>query len=219
MTRLPALFLAAILLIGGGVFYMNQNHGSVPGISVAEAKDADASIAPAADMAIGDENAAVTVIEYASFTCPHCANFHDAVFKDLKTNYVDTGKVKYIHREVYFDRFGLWAGMIARCGGETRYFGLIGMIYAGQKDWIGDGDPGFILDSLRKIGRTAGMTDDQMDTCLKDETMAQSMVAAYQKHAKADEINSTPTLIINGEKHSNLAYDDLARLIDEKLAE
>lgn len=218
MTRLLPLFLAAILLIAGGAFYMSQNNGSVPGVSVAKAQDADAEVAPVSDIVLGDENAPVTIVEYASFTCPHCANFHDTVFKELKKNYIDTGKVKFIHREVYFDRFGLWAGMIARCGGDTRYSGLISMIYAGQKTWIGDGDPGLILDNLRKIGRTAGMTDDQMDACLQDEEMAQSMVAAYQKNATADEINSTPTLVIDGEKHSNLSYEDLAKLIDEKLA-
>lgn len=218
MTRLLPLFLAAVLLITGGAFYMSLNNGSVPGVSVAEAQDADAEVTPVSDIVLGDQNAPVTLVEYASFTCPHCANFHGTVFKELKKNYIDTGKIKFIHREVYFDRFGLWAGMIARCGGETRYFGLISMVYAGQKTWIGDGDPGLILDNLRKIGRTAGMTDDEMDTCLQDKEMAQSMVAAYQKHATEDEISSTPTLVIDGEKHSNLAYDDLAKLIDEKLS-
>ncbi|MCK8463217.1 DsbA family protein [Aliiroseovarius sp. S1339] len=217
MTRILPILLAAVLLIGGGAYYMSQNNGTVPGISVAEAQDAGTDVELAPDMVMGDENAPLTIIEYASFTCPHCANFHSTVFKDLKKNYVDTGKVKYIHREVYFDRFGLWAGMIARCGGDERYFGLTGMIYDGQKEWIGDGDPSTILDNLRKIGRTAGMTDGQMDTCLQDEGKAQSMVAAYQQNATADEINATPSFVIDGETYSNMSYDDFAKLIDEKL--
>lgn len=215
MTRLLPILLAAVLLIGGGAYYMSQNNGSVPGISVAEAQDADVELAP--DMFLGDENAPLTVIEYASFTCPHCANFHSTVFKDLKKNYIDTGKIKFVHREVYFDRFGLWAGMIARCGGDTRYFGLTNEIYSGQKDWIGDGDPTTILDNLRKIGRTAGMNDEQMDACLQNEEMAQSMVAAYQKNATADEINATPSFVIDGTTYSNMSYDEFAKLIDEKL--
>ncbi len=215
MTRLLPILLAAVLLIGGGAYYMSQNNGSVPGVSIAEAQDADVELAP--DMVMGDENAPLTVIEYASFTCPHCANFHETVFKDLKKNYIDTGKIKFVHREVYFDRFGLWAGMIARCGGDTRYFGLTDMIYSGQQDWIGDGDPTSILDNLRKIGRTAGMNDEQMDACLQDEAMAQSMVAAYQQNATADEINATPSFVIDGETYSNMSYEDFAKLIDEKL--
>ncbi|MHA6265603.1 DsbA family protein [uncultured Aliiroseovarius sp.] len=217
MTRILPILLAAALLIGGGAFYMSQNNGSVPGVNVAEAQDTDAAVEPAKDMVLGDENAPITMIEYASFTCPHCANFHEDIFKKLKENYVDTGKVKFIHREVYFDRFGLWAGMIARCGGDDRYFGLTSMIYAGQKEWIADGDPSLILDNLRKLGRTAGMTDDQMNACLQDEAMAQSLVAAYQTNAAADEINATPSFVIDGTKYSNMSYEDFAALIDEKL--
>ena len=219
MTRILPILLAAVLLIGGGAYYMSQNNGSVPGVSIAEAQDSDADVELAPDMVLGDENAPLTVIEYASFTCPHCANFHQTVFKDLKKNYIDTGKIKFIHREVYFDRFGLWAGMIARCGGDTRYFGLTDKVYADQKDWIGDGDPSTILDNLRKIGRTAGMSDEQMDACLQDEAMAQSMVAAYQQNSTADEINATPSFVIDGTTYSNMSYDEFAKLIDEKLAE
>ncbi|MDE9450219.1 DsbA family protein [Aliiroseovarius sp. Z3] len=217
MTRILPILLAALLLIGGGAYYMSQNNGAVPGVSVAEAQDTTADVELAPDMVLGDENAPLTVIEYASFTCPHCANFHDTVFKDLKKNYIDTGKIQFVHREVYFDRFGLWAGMIARCGGDDRYFGLTNLIYSGQKGWIGDGDPGNILDNLRKIGRTAGMNDEQMDACLQDEAMAQGMVAAYQKNATADEINATPSFVINGETYSNMSYDEFAKLIEEQL--
>ncbi|WP_371170095.1 DsbA family protein [Aliiroseovarius sp. 2305UL8-7] len=221
MTRLLPILLAAVLLIGGGAYYMSQNSGSVPGVSIAEAQSADAEVEVelAPDMVLGDADAPVTVIEYASFTCPHCANFHETVFKELKKNYIDTGKIKFVLREVYFDRFGLWAGMIARCGGETRYFGLADKIYTDQKEWIGDGDPGQILNNLRKIGRTAGMTDEQLDACLQDEAMAQSMVAAYQQNATADEINATPSFVIDGTTYSNMSYDEFAKLIDEKLAE
>ncbi|WP_432448596.1 DsbA family protein [Aliiroseovarius marinus] len=218
MTRYLPLVAAALLAIGGAI-YMTQNSGSLPGVSIAEAQEADASVDPAPDMALGDDAAPVTVVEYASFTCPHCANFHEDVFKKLKSEYVDSGKVKFIHREVYFDRYGLWAGMIARCGGDARYFGLIDLIYQGQEEWIADGTPATILENLKKIGRTTGMSNDEMDACLQNEEMAQSMVAAYQANAGADEITGTPSFIINGEKYSNMSYGDFAEILDEKLAE
>ncbi|WP_424943491.1 DsbA family protein [Aliiroseovarius crassostreae] len=211
---LPMIAVAAVAALGGA-FYMSQNQGSVPGVSLAVAQDAD--VVPAKDMVLGDENAPVTVIEYASYTCPHCANWHEDSFKQLKKDYIDTGKVKFIHREVYFDRFGLWAGMIARCGGDERYFGLNDMIYSGQKEWIGEGDPATILENLRKIGRTAGMTNEEMEVCLTDESFAQSLVAAYQQNATADEIRATPTFVINGEKLSNMSYADFAAAIDAQL--
>lgn len=216
MNRILPILIAAVIAIGGA-FYMTQNNGALPGVSVAEAQSSDAAVEPVADMVMGDENAPVTVIEYASYTCPHCANFHEETFKKLKQNYIDTGKVKFIHREVYFDQFGLWAGMIARCGGDERYFGLVDLIYGGQKDWIADGSPATIVANLKKLGRTAGMTDAQLDTCLQSEENAQSLVAAYQQNAGADEITSTPSFIIDGTKYSNMSYDEFAAILDEKL--
>ncbi|WP_298905304.1 DsbA family protein [uncultured Aliiroseovarius sp.] len=218
MNRILPILIAAVIAIGGA-FYMTQNNGSLPGVSVAEAQTSDAAIEPAADMFLGDENAPLTVIEYASFTCPHCANFHKDTFKKLKQNYIDTGKIKFVHREVYFDQFGLWAGMVARCGGDERYFGLVDLIYGGQKDWIADGSPTTIVANLKKLGRTAGMTDEQMDVCLQDEDSARSLVAAYQQNAGADEITGTPSFIIDGTKYSNMSYSDFAAILDEKLGE
>ncbi|SMR82465.1 Protein-disulfide isomerase [Aliiroseovarius halocynthiae] len=218
MNRIIPILIAVVIAIGGA-FYMTQNNGSLPGVSVAEAQSSDAAVEPAADMILGDKDAPITVIEYASFTCPHCANFHEDTFKKLKQNYIDTGKIQFIHREVYFDQFGLWAGMIARCGGDTRYFGLIDLIYGGQKDWIADGSPSTIVANLKKLGRTAGMTDEQLDACLQDEASAQSLVAAYQQNAGADEITGTPSFIIDGTKYSNMNYSDFAAILDEKLGE
>src|SRR5690606_29582376 len=87
------------------------------------------------ELVLGNKDATVTLTEYASYTCPHCANFHSSVFKELKRDYIDTGKIKFVYREVFFDRPGLWAAMVARCGGDMRYFGIQEMLYAQQKDW------------------------------------------------------------------------------------
>ncbi|MEM6617860.1 MAG: DsbA family protein [Pseudomonadota bacterium] len=169
------------------------------------------------EMALGAEDAPVTVIEYASFTCPHCARFHETVFPPLKENYIDTGKVRFISREVYFDRFGLWAGMMARCGGGDRYFGIVDMLYKRQASWSRAGDPASVVGEMRKIGLTAGLTNEDLDACFQDQAKAEALVAEYQKNASADNVEATPTLIINGTKHSNMGYGALAAIIDQEL--
>jgi protein-disulfide isomerase len=168
-------------------------------------------------MSLGNPDAEVTVVEYASFTCPHCRTFHEGAFKHLKENYIDTGRIHFIYREVYFDRFGLWAGMLARCAGPERYFGMVDMIYAGQQDWIGNGDPATIADNLRRMGRTAGLTDEEVNACLQDADMARAMVAVYQQNAEADAVESTPSFIIDGENIRNMSYDEFSRILDDKL--
>ncbi len=171
------------------------------------------------EMSLGNPQAEVTVIEYASFTCPHCRNFHATVLPELKKNYIDTGKIHYIYREVYFDRFGLWAAMVARCAGPLRYFGVADLLYERQSEWLAGGEPAAIAAALRRVGKSAGLSDEQLDACLSDGEMAQAMVAVYQKNAGADDINATPSFVINGRKYPNMSYEDFAAILDEKLAE
>jgi protein-disulfide isomerase len=171
------------------------------------------------EMALGDPDAPVTVIEYASFTCPHCATFHDEGFEQLKSDYVDTGKVRYVYREVYFDRPGIWAGLVARCGGEDRYFGIVDLIYERQAEWARGEEPAEIADNLRRLGLSAGLSEAELETCLSDGDQAQAMLAEYQRNAEADGIESTPSFVIGGETYSNRPYEDLAAIIDEELGE
>jgi protein-disulfide isomerase len=219
MNRRFALLSGGAAILGGGYLFLGRN-GVKPGVSFgsAAAQDADVDTSQVVEMALGDPDAPVTVIEYASFTCPHCATFHAGPFKDLKANYIDTGKIRFIYREVYFDRYGLWAAMVARCGGEDRYFGIADMIYDQQSQWTASNDPATIADNLRRIGRTAGLTDEQVNACLQDREMAESMVALYQENAERDDINSTPSFVINGQKYSNMSYADFAAILDEALA-
>lgn len=170
------------------------------------------------DMTLGQEDAKVTLIEYASYTCPHCANFHAAVFKDLKKDYIDSGKVKFVYREVYFDRYGLWAAMMARCGGEMRYFGIQDILYSTQQEWAASDDANVVVGNLRKIGKTAGMDEATLDACMKDGAMAQAMVDHYEANMKEFDIKGTPTLVINGTVHSNMSYADLKAILDAELA-
>lgn len=220
MNRIRTLLLIALMAVTAGAWLATRSPGSVPGVSPAQAQDATTSdqVALAPDYALGAKDAPITLIEYASFTCPHCARFDETVMPKLKANYIDTGKVRYIQREVYFDRYGLWAGLVARCDGEAKYYAISNMLYEDQKGWLDDGKPETVVENLRKIGRKAGMTDEQINACLQDNDRARAMVAAYQTHAAEDDIKGTPTLIINGEKYSNMSYEDLAKILDEKLA-
>ena len=186
------------------------------------AQEATTETAPAAveiqDFSVGSPDATVKVVEYASFTCPHCAAFHANVWPQLKTNYVDTGKVQFTYREVYFDRYGLWAAMVARCGGEMRYFGIIDMIFEQQQEWAASDDPNVVVGNLRTIGKAAGLDDAALDVCLKDGAKAEAMVAHFEANMEADAVEGTPTFIINGTKHSNMSYDDMKAIIDAELA-
>ena len=224
MAKKLGLAALALVFALGAALWMGE--GRSPGTTAlaalaqeatAPATDTAAPVPTVPDMILGSADAPVTLMEYASYTCPHCAAFHDTVFKDLKKDYIDTGKVKFVFREVYFDRYGLWAAMIARCGGDTRYFGISSMLFDQQKEWAASEDPAVVVENLKKIGRTAGMDDATLQTCLEDGAMAEAMVAAFQTNSTADAIEGTPTIIINGDKHSNMTYEDLKKLLDEKL--
>lgn len=169
------------------------------------------------EMTLGNPDATVTLTEYASFTCPHCARFHTDVMPNLKTDYIDTGKIKFVYREVYFDRLGLWGGMLARCGGPEKYFGIADMLYTRQRAWTSGAGGAEIAENLYKIGRIAGLKNEDMVACLQDQDMAKALVAEYQKNSEADGVNSTPSLIINGVNHSNQSYGALKKLLDAQL--
>jgi len=170
------------------------------------------------DFSLGNPDAPVKIVEYASFTCPHCANFHETVWPSLKTDYIDTGKVHFTLREVYFDRYGLWAALVARCGGEMKYFGIHDMLFAKQAEWVAAESPQQVVDNLKTIGRAAGLEDAAMDACLNDTANAEALIKQFQTNFEADGVEGTPTLFINGTKYSNMAYADLKAILDTELA-
>ncbi|MFK7939341.1 MAG: DsbA family protein [Roseovarius sp.] len=223
MKRLILIGAVGLAIVAGITLWQTRG-GSTPlaefpagAANAQEASDVDISIVQ--EMSMGNPDAKVTVTEYASFTCPHCARFHEGQFKELKADYIDTNQINFVYRDVFFDRYGLWASMVARCGGQDRFFGIADMIYEQQRDWIGDGqDPVAIADRLRTIGKVAGLGSDQLEACLNDNDKAKALVAWYQQNAEADGIRSTPTLVINGTSYNNMAYDELKALIDEELA-
>jgi len=222
MQKTLILIVALVALAGGGyALYQSRQAQPVQMSQITQVADeaADVDTSEIVEMQIGNPDADVTVIEYGSFTCPHCASFSQGAYKQIKADYIDTDKINFIHREVYFDRFGLWAGMVARCGGPERYFGIADLIYKTQKEWLQSGNPADIAEALKKIGRTAGIPNEQLDACLQDGEKAEALYALFQKQAAEHDVKGTPTFIINGEKYSNMAYDDFAAVLDEKLGE
>ncbi|WP_439153618.1 DsbA family protein [Yoonia sp.] len=208
----------ALVALGAGwaVTRPDPETGLLPG--AANAQTADGALPEVMDMVQGNPDAAVEVIEYASFTCPHCASFHANQYQSLKANYIDTGKIRFVYREVYFDRPGLWASMIARCPEDTDFFfGISEVLYEKQRQWLASGDPGTIIQDLRTLAKTAGLDDAALDACLSNGPKAEALFTWYQENADRDGITGTPSFMIDGEKYSNMAYDEFASVLDEKI--
>ena len=224
MRKFAYMFVVFGLAVGLAV-WLNQSpqtaaldqEFALPFAANAQSSDADAGAAEIIDMVQGAEDAPITVIEYASFTCPHCARFHSDVYKLLRKNYIDTGKVKFIFREVYFDKYGMWASMIARCSGPDRFFGMTDLILNSQSTWARAGDDLAIVEALRKIGRLSGMQDAALDSCLQDGEKLRALVGWYKENAQRDGIQSTPSFLIDGQSYKNMDYEEFAKILDEKL--
>lgn len=217
ITRRKALTLGGAGLVAGGGYTLLRDTpagdvAGLPDLGAANAQEAGAI----EDVTLGDPNAPVKVIEYASYTCPHCANFHNDTFKAFKAEYIDTGKVHFIYREVFFDRYGLWASMVARCAGADRYFGVADILYQRQTEWARQGDAASVVESLKRVGAQAGLSREALDACLQDGDMAQNLVAWYEKNAADDNVRSTPTFLVNGDLHTgNMSLSQLGALVDD----
>tara|TARA_B100002003_G_scaffold15633_1_gene13020 strand:+ start:272 stop:892 length:621 start_codon:yes stop_codon:yes gene_type:complete len=162
----------------------------------------------------GSPDAPVHVIEYVSLTCPHCAAFQADVFPQLKKDFIDTGKITYEVREAYFDRFGLMAAIVARCGGEERYFGFIDLFLTRQSRWARADD---IPAELAKMGRQGGLTEEQVNACLADTDAQRALVGMYQEYREDPRFTGTPTLIVGDEKVENPSYENLAAAIEAEM--
>tara|TARA_B000000565_G_C23754259_1_gene365873 strand:+ start:686 stop:1321 length:636 start_codon:yes stop_codon:yes gene_type:complete len=170
------------------------------------------------EMSKGSDSASVEFVEYASLTCPACAAFHANVYPKLNKEYIETGKIKFIHREIYFDRAGLWAALTARCTNMVNhYFGIIDLLYAEQPKWSRSELSDEIVDALLKISAKSGIEKAKAISCLEDQEKALSLVEKFQFYAKRDNIESTPTFIINGKKYTNRSYDELKKIIEKEL--
>jgi protein-disulfide isomerase len=151
------------------------------------------------DMALGPANATVTITEYASMTCPHCAHFSETVFPKLKSEYIDSGKIRYVFREFPLDIKAAAGSMLARCIAKDdsgKYFAVIDMLFRQQNDWVIKNT----TETLARIGKQAGLSQQAVEDCLKDQALLDKIAADQKFATDVLKVNSTPTFFINGEK-------------------
>ena len=167
------------------------------------------------EMSMGPDNAPVTMIEYSSLGCPHCAAFHRDTLPKIKKEYIDTGKVRLVYRDFPFGTPALAASMIARCAGRDKFFGFIDIIYRSQDQWSRSRQP---LAELARVARFGGMSETDVEECLKLQELLigiRHIAAAAQEKYK---VNSTPTFIIGKETISGvMPYENFKKVFDRAL--
>jgi len=184
---------------------------SVPGVRAATTSPdglADGGIL------IGKADAPITIIEYASMTCPHCAHFATETLPKLKAAWLDTGKARLFFREFPFDQPALLASKLVRCGGPARAEGFIEVLFREQRTWATGADP---RPFLAQIGKLGGIGQEQFDACMADQALAQAIVQTRLEGAQKYGIDSTPTFIINGEraKGGAMTFEEFDKLLSE----
>jgi protein-disulfide isomerase len=193
--------MVAAALVGGYVYFFrgaSQNDPNAP------KKDPDLAelMTPGAlpDMSLGSQDAPNVIVEYASMTCPHCAQFDKVVFPELKTKYIDTGKARLIFREFPLDGLAARASMLARCAGPDRYFPMIDVMFQTQSTWVVEGPEA--LDHLLQLARQAGFSKEKFDACLADKDLFKKIVDERQRANDKFQVDSTPTFFVNGKRMS-----------------
>ena len=167
------------------------------------------------DRVLGDPNAPVTIIEYASLTCPHCAEFHEDVLPQLKERYIAPGKVRMIYRDFPLDQRALAAASLAHCAGSERYFGFLDVLFQTQENWARADDH---LAALKRLGKLGGLTEAEMEACFADEELTNRILQTRLDAQNQHEISSTPTFIIDGKAYSGTRdIEEFGALIDPLL--
>lgn len=232
--RLPFIFAAvAVALVFGATMVMNRttqsaNYLPLPGAAIAETPERliqaqaeggedEVDLSRVIEIVEGNPDAPVTIIEFSSFTCPHCARYNQTIYPQMRAEYIDSGRIQYIKREVYFDAYGLWAALVARCGGAMSYSGIANIMYAEQQEWARGADANAVAENLRRIGRRAGLGDDQLNACMTDRDMAVALMETYRQGAEDYGIRATPSFVINGETYSNMSFEEFQGIIDPLL--
>jgi protein-disulfide isomerase len=192
-----------------------QGHAQTAAPAATEAAPLEMRGYALGDMVLGSPDAPVTIIEYSSLTCGHCGNFHTRTLPSIKEQYIDTGKVRIIFRDVYFDQYGLWASMVARCGGAESFFQKLDVLFARQAEWTRAEN---IAAELQRIGRLEGLSQERLQACMTDEPFLLRLVEDFQGHMARDNIRATPTFIINGETVTgDRSVAEFSALIDKHL--
>jgi len=179
------------------------------------ALDLEAALAP---RVLGDPDAPVTIIEYASLTCPHCAAFHNDTLPGIKKDYIETGKVKLDARDFPLDQYALRASAMARAAPEERYFGLLDLLFKQQNKWARGGRDE-IIGKLLQIGRFAGLSEQDAIEAMNNEALIDGILEIRLEGQKQYEVQSTPTFIVNGEKVvGSQPYEDFKDIIEDALS-
>ncbi|MEJ2228540.1 MAG: DsbA family protein [Alphaproteobacteria bacterium] len=167
------------------------------------------------DKFLGNADAPITIVEYSSMTCPHCATFHDEVFPELKKKYIDTGKARYVLRDFPLDNIAAAAFMLARCVDDSRHYDMIKILYAHQNDWAFNKSP---IEDLKRFSKQAGFTDEMFNKCLSDTKLLKSMENDREHANKEFAIHSTPTFFVNGKRlkggHTLKEFEELISQVE-----
>lgn len=155
-----------------------------------------------ADMALGKADAPVTVVEYSSMTCGHCANFHKSVFPYLKEKYIDTGKVYFVHREFPLDPLAAAASMLVRCSPQDKYFDMLSLFFEQQTTWVRTDNP---VDALSKLTRQVGFTQESFKACLTNQKLLDDISAMRERAADKFRVDGTPAFFVNGRAQKGLS--------------
>ncbi|MDP2619679.1 MAG: DsbA family protein [Hyphomicrobiales bacterium] len=212
--------IALIVIAGGAYWYSTSDSGMLPGgpdqQSGATWSGADELLKPGPlkEMELGTKDAPITVIEYASMTCGHCANFHNNIYPEFKAKYIDTGKVRFIFREFPLDPLAAGAFMLARCT-ESNYFGFVEMLFDQQEAWTETSDP---VDALFSLSKQAGFTEESFDKCLSNQQLLDEINAVKDRAEKLFDVDSTPTFFVNGQIARGVqTVDDFEKLFAAQL--
>jgi len=154
---------------------------------------------------LGKADAPVTMIEYGSYTCPHCAHFDQVTFPLLKKDFIDKGQLRFVFREFVRNGVDIKAAQLVHCGPPDTFFNFVDVLFRSQESWAFVQDP---VDALKKIGRTAGLDSAKIDQCLADEAFATKIVADTKAAYEDLKIQATPTLVVNGTSYPNIPYED-----------
>jgi protein-disulfide isomerase len=217
ISRRIYLTFAALLACGAAIVVVGGWYGGLGGLRAAPSEAPTASelavAGPLGEEAEGSRDAPVTIIEYASMTCPHCADFDINVYPVLKRRYIDTGKVRYILREFPLDPLSAAGFMLGRCTGK--YFAMIDELFRNQTDWV-VANP---IPALLKIAKQAGLTRQQFNACLSNQKLLDGIDWVRGRAAEEFGVNSTPTFFINGMIHrGEMTIDELEKLLAPALA-
>lgn len=169
---------------------------------------------PLKDLWIGKADAPVTIIEYASMTCGHCATFHAATWPTLKSKYIDQGKVRFVLREFPLDPLALAAFMLARCAGDDKREGVVELLFARQRDWLVEKP----VAALAGVVKEAGFTQESFESCLKNQQLYDAVSQTRDRASQTFGVNSTPTFFINGKRQTGaITVDELDKLLEPLL--